>query len=129
METLPFPVGIQLQLSRQLPHDPEVLDELERLREEAGDLAGLPTKGETARLVLNAATAAKDGGDAEGFEKLMKLYCSIVGYIEKPGTNVAVNNNSTTNVLVVTNNGSDDEWEKKAGQQQSRLTLDARSVN
>jgi hypothetical protein len=113
--------GVALLAAKELPFDLFVIEEMERLTEENGEAAFLPNRYEIARMILER---AKDIRDAEGFEKLMKLYCNVMGYIEKPGANVAVDV-KVNNVLVMTDHGSDDQWANKAAAQQKNLVLNA----
>jgi len=115
--------GTALRYSKILPTDPVVLDEIERLKLENGEQSFLPTKYETAREVLRRAQAVPDG-DAESYERLMKLYCSMMGFVEKPGTNVDVKV-AVASVMVVRDHGSDEEWAARAAEQQRELTLNA----
>lgn len=122
MEALPFDIGMKLMLSNSLPSDPDVLLEMDRIREEVGEMSLLPSKAAIARKILDKAELT---GNVEDYANLMKLYCSVVGFIEKPGTNVNVDNRTVQNVMVVTSHGDDSEWEAKAAEQQKRLTLNA----
>lgn len=107
-----------LEIADLWPKDEFVLSEKKRLLEELGESAFLPTKAELAREVYLKASQEKDSDSAE---KLYKLYASVMGYIEKPGTNVNVNNNSHNRVLIVKDHGTDSEWAEKLKKQQNDL--------
>lgn len=113
--------GLALLHSQTLPTDPLVLAEMARLRDDIGDEGLLPSKAEIAREVYDKAKACHN---PEDYERLMKLYCNIMGHIEKPGTNVTVNN-QVTPVLVIRDHGTDEQWQEKAAEQQRKLTIDA----
>lgn len=113
--------GAALRQAYILPHDPLVIEEMGRLTTENGEASFLPTKFAIARDILDRAKACLD---PDGFEKLMKLYCNVMGYIEKPGANVSVAV-AVSNVLVVTDHGTDEEWAAKSAAQQKGLVLNA----
>jgi len=115
--------GTALRAAQTLPNDPFVLEEIARLKEENGEEAFLPSKAESLREILRRAEAVPDG-DTEGYERLMKLYFSGRGFIEKPGTNVNVDV-KVASVMVVRDHGSDEEWESRTAEQQRELTLNA----
>lgn len=113
--------GKALRAAQTLPADPLVLEEMARLRDEKGESSFLPSKAELAREVLERARECKV---PEDYERLMKLYCNMMGHIEKPGTQVNVDAR-TQSVMIVRSHGSDEEWEKRAVAQQQNLVLNA----
>jgi len=117
--------GQALRAARMLPHDPVVLAEMDRLKEEVGEEGFLPNRAQIAREIYDR---AKLCGDPEGYERLMKLYANVRGFIEKPGATINVDN-SVKNVMYVKDHGTDEEWAAKAAIQQRNLTLDAINVN
>lgn len=114
--------GKALRAAQTLPADPLVLEEMARLRDEKGESSFLPSKAELAREVLEQARTFKNS--PEDYERLMKLYCNMMGHIEKPGTQVNVDAR-TQSVMIVRSHGSDEEWEKRAVAQQQNLVLNA----
>lgn len=114
--------GTALRAAQVLPSDPIVIAEIERLVGENGEDSFLPTKAEIAREIYDK---AKQFGDSpEDYERLMKLYCTIRGYIEKPGANVGVAV-TVAPVMVLRDHGTDEEWAAKAAAQQHNLVLNA----
>lgn len=118
------PTGEALRWSYILPTDPVVLAELERLKDDVGEAELLPSKYEAARDIWDRAHA--NNIDNEDYERLMKLYCNVMDFIPKPGTNtnVAV---TVAPVMVVRDHGTNDEWAAKVAAQQRGLVLDAAS--
>ena len=114
--------GLALKYSYELQVDPIVVAEIERLKDEFGEEAFLPSKAQLAREIYDRAN--RDGVDHEEYVKLIQLHCSMRGLIEKPGTNVDVNV-QVQNVMVVKDLGTDEQWAAKAARQQRELTLDA----
>ena len=113
--------GEALRQSYLLPTDPIVVAELERIHGVVPEADLLPSKCELARKVLARAEACTDN---EEYGKLMKLYCDMMGHIEKPGTSVDVNV-QVAPVMVVRDHGTNEEWAAKAIAQQRGLVLDA----
>lgn len=117
-----FPnVGQALQVSYSLPTDPIVLAEIDRIKTDGEEADLMPTKCELALEVLAKARACVDNED---YTKLMKLYCDMMGHIEKPGTNVGVAL-TVAPVMVLRDHGTDEEWREKVAAQQRGLVLDA----
>lgn len=130
--TNPFKVAIDLlgdddpgntsdaaYMANRWPKDPEVIAEMQRLESKEGELAFLPTKADLARKIWDTANRPLDPADSA---KLLKLYGEVMGFIEKPGTNVNVDaRNLSRNVMVIKSHDKD-SWEAKARQQQRELT-------
>lgn len=107
--------------------DPVVLHFKERLVDEYGPREFLPTREEAAREIYERAQKAPKMDD---FNKGMKLYCDVMGFIEKPGVNVTNNNSIVQNVLRVPYVQDEGEWEKIAVDQQEnllKLTVDGQA--
>lgn len=70
------------------PTDPEVLRMRDEMLQQHGAEFFLPTKEDVARELLDIANEKYDNGqlkhDARDREKLLRLYCEVMGYIEKP---------------------------------------------
>lgn len=100
----------------------DVLTEKKRLIDEHGEDYFLATRAEVARKVYELAEKAYLTEDKlKGY----KLFCDIMGYIEKPGTTIN-NNLNEYRVIEVVNHGTDDEWRAKLIDQQAKLISDAR---
>lgn len=106
--------------------DPEVIAERERLLDEHGEEAFLPSKHDLAREIWKLT----QDGLREDRIKAMKLYAEVRGFIEKPQTNVNVDNSKTThNVMLVAMPASIEEWQQKAVAQQKQLVSNARPTH
>lgn len=72
------------------PADPEVLQFKDELLKEHGASFFLPSKEEIARDILAVVNEKYDNGhlrhNAKERQQLYRLYCEIMGYIEKPTT-------------------------------------------
>lgn len=102
-----------------------VLDERQRLLEEHGERAELPTKEAVLKEVLELARTKHFTVN----ERLnsYKLYSEMSGYTGRnsaqgPSVNVFANK-----VMYVRSQGSDASWEKNAAAQQAQLVADARA--
>lgn len=106
--------------------DPVVVNEMQRLQSKEGELAFLPTKADLARKIWDLSNKPIDPSESA---KLLKLYGEVMGFIEKPGTNVNVDaRNLSRNVMVVRSHASAESWEEKARNQQKGLTSDGEST-
>jgi hypothetical protein len=112
--------GEALRQSHELMKDPIVVAIIDHIKNEGSDDDRQPTRIDIANQILEKAKECKD---AEGYSKLMKLYCDVRGFIEKPGANVEVKVQSS--VMVVRDLGSDDEWKMKAANRQRELIANA----
>ncbi|QZA70446.1 terminase small subunit [Erwinia phage AH03] len=111
-------------MAAKWPKDPEVIEGMRRLESKEGELAFLPTKADLGRKIWDMVNKPLDASDAV---KLLKLYGEVMGYIEKPGTNVNVDaRNLSRNVMIVKSHDKD-SWEAKARAQQKGLTSDGES--
>lgn len=122
IEVIPSNPGEAMRQAMLLPSDPFVIAEMERIKEDVPEASLLPSKCEIARQVLERAN--QPGVDNEEYEKLIKLYCSIMGHIERPGTNVDVSV-QVAPVMVVRDHGTDEQWAAKTAEQQRNLVFDA----
>jgi hypothetical protein len=112
------------------PTDEEVLD-FQRAIVANPEVAGiLPSKYQAAREVLDRARKCRDD---ETYTKLMRLYCEVMGQIDKPNSGIQVNTVTVNKVLVVpampTNRA---DWQRDAIAQQETLFIEgehAVSVN
>lgn len=98
------------------PNDPEVLAIQKDLLDEHGSRAFLPSREQIAREIHAKAKLVNKPGD---YEKLMRLYSDMMGFIEKPGVTVNNNTQQIVNVMKVPMAGNPEEWEARAVAQQS----------
>lgn len=106
------------------PKEKYVMEEMQRLQSKEGELAFLPSKADLARKIWELANKPIDPGEQA---KALKLYGEVMGFIEKPGTNVNVDaRNLSRNVMVVKSHDPA-AWEDKARKQQRDLTNDSQS--
>lgn len=128
LAVFPYDTAKALAVSKEWPRDEEIIGLCDKLIQDEGEGAFLPTKEDLARAVFKRAERSLE--DADAF-KGYKLYADIMGHVEKPGT--TVNNNTLVDnrrVMVVTDHGTDDEWEAKVLAQQTKLIEDgARPIN
>lgn len=110
--------GAALQVHTVWPRDGTVLDFQQEYVETHGGLSVLPEKDKFARDVYDLAQGEKD---PDIRLRAFKLYGDIMGYIEKPGTQVNIQNNTTNKVMKIIDHGNVDEWAAKLDVQQSRL--------
>lgn len=123
-ETDPGVTADAALIASRWPKDPDVIAEMNRLQSKEGELAFLPSKADLARKIWDLTNAPIDPGEKA---KLFKLYGEVMGFIEKPGTNVNVDaRNLSRNVMVVKSHDKD-SWEAKARAQQKGLTSDGES--
>lgn len=111
--------------SHYWPSDPIVLAHMQTALATQPDGAYLPTREELALKIHRKAEACDEAKDAV---VLWKLFADIMGYIQRPETNIGnvqVNNNIVeSRVLVVKDYGSIDNYMEKAAAQQAKLVED-----
>lgn len=73
--------GPAMYAANYWPFDPDVKAEVERLREEKGELAFLPTKADLARSLWEKAHGERTSND--DFVKIARLYAEILDFIPK----------------------------------------------
>ena len=112
-------------LGMELAADPKTKQIIADLLNTKGPRAFLPTKEEAAAEIWAFATDKAVHRDAKDRLSAFRLFCDVMGFIEKaPANNInlgVVNNK----VMVVQSYGSDDEWEQAALAQQRQLTYEA----
>lgn len=123
LAVFPDEPGRALQIVNSWPHDDLVVEEMQRLMEESGPDAFLPTK---QAILVDIKRRADETRDPKDYVALMQLYAQMRDFIPKAGAS-EVNVKVTSNVLVVPSQGSDDEWEKRAMRSQRRLVDGAAS--
>lgn len=132
----PFPIALALfpdntnralRVATEWPQDIVVLEYIANVKKEKREEDYLPTKADLCRKIWDKLD--KPFVYSEDFVKLAKLYADIMGYIEKPQTNIKVDNTTVNNkVMVVKTCESDNEWEQRALRQQEKL-INADSIN
>ena len=115
-------IGERMWLATILPVDAVVVAEMDRLKDEQGEMAFLPSKAALVRQILARAENTQDNSE---YVELMKLAANMMGFVEKPGAGMNVGNLIQNNVMYVKDLGTDQEWENKAREQQRLLTLNA----
>lgn len=114
--------GTALRVSREWVIDKAVIEMRDSFITELGEDHFLPTKGQAARKALDILEGSLFSDDKL---KALKLFCDIMGYIEKP----AMIDNSiktvTNKVMIVTDHGEVENWEMKLVQQQRQLVNEA----
>lgn len=113
--------GEAMRQSNELPRDPFVVAEIDRIRRDGSDEDKQPSRVEIANMILDRAKECKD---SEDFERLMRLYCNTRGFTERTAVAV-VNNNTVQNVMIVRDLGTDEDWKIKSAHQQQELTANA----
>lgn len=116
--------GLSWQLTSELSQDSEVLAFKEKLLQERGEDAFLPSSAALCHQILDRAATCQLNTD---FVQLIRLIADIRGFIQKPG--ITINNTQTTNkvMLIPMRVGSDGkaidsvEWERQLTQQQMGL--------
>lgn len=111
---LPDQIGLASWVAQNWFHDPEVLEERDRIKKKIGESL-LPDKTE----LLEKVWKMVETGFVEDKLKAAKLYAEIRGFITKEAPAV-INNNITNKVIYQKDHGTDDEWEKAAEAQQAR---------
>lgn len=106
--------------------DPQVIKRKEDLLSEYGPEHFLPTKEDASWEIWNRVTG--DNVNHDEFEKLMKLYCSVRGYIEKGSTNIQNNTMIASPVMIMPAEvkQTDAQWEEQLIIEQRKLTDDSK---
>jgi hypothetical protein len=111
--------GRALQISNDWIKDADVLKFKAKLIAESGEAAFIPSKEAFALKVFEVAESARHTEDRL---KAYRLFGEIMGYIEKPTTNINNNVVTANKVMIVREQVSDDVWEAKLLKQQRELT-------
>jgi hypothetical protein len=110
--------GRALFMSNNWVIDPLVLQLKAELLDEHGAKAFLPTKEEFARSILDLAEVARATEDKL---KALRLFGEVMGFIEKPTTNINNNVVTANRVMVINQKGDDASWEARLLKQQQGL--------
>lgn len=125
LKIFPEDVNTALQIATEWPADPLVINATNDILEDEDELSFLPNKAKLARHIWG-----KLDGEYicnEDYVKLAKLYAEVLGFIEKPQTNINANISAVSNrVMIVKESGSNDEWEQKLLQQQQKLQSESK---
>lgn len=112
-----------LPMGTNWPNDAEVIALRDQLAAGPDAKQFLPTKELQARDIYAIAQGQRI--DAEARLKAHRLYAEIMGFIEKPSTNGAINI-LNQGVMIVPVAANDSDWEERARKQQSALIGDVR---
>lgn len=121
LQIIPNNPGEAMRAMQDLPKDPLVIALIDHMKTEGSDDDKQPSRIDIANEIL---LRAKEVKDPEDYAKLMRLYCDVRGFVEKPGANVAVDV-KVASVMVVRDLGSDEEWKTKAARHQQELVINA----
>lgn len=117
----PDDTGLALWHASNWPNDPEVLAEMQKLRNSPEQLTGIATKFELARFYWDL--AQDDKLDAKDRIAAAEKYGAVAGIYDPKQTNTTnVNIENGPRVMVVKDHGTNEDWEAKAAKQQAELT-------
>lgn len=119
LKMFPDDVGTAAQHAVEWVNDPEVLAEIERLKNDPSENP-LPTKIEAAQaawdLANNIFLKGKERVDA------LRLFAEIAGHMPDKTINKNIKSEVSANkVMLVKDHGEDSDWEKKLEENQKRL--------
>lgn len=119
--------GSALRAASVWIHDPIVVAERDRLTEEEGEMAFLPSKADLARKIYDMASNEAVRMDFKDRLAAFRFYAELRSFIEKPreASGDVTNNVTTNNVMVVRDHGTDTEWSDKLRNQQRKLLENA----
>ena len=109
------------------PNDPEVIAFQRAVVAEPEATGALPTKYQAAFEVLDRARKCKDD---DSYCKLMTLYGTLMGQIEKPGQPASQQANVIINkVIMMPATVSKEDWSRQATTQQRSLILEGEVIS
>lgn len=111
---------IALQVSREWPDDPFVLEQMAEYEGEVRRSSLLPSKDEYALKVWETASSER-AMSVDDRLKAYKLFGEIMNYIQKPEPATTNVNIDSRRVMLVKDSGSDEDWEAKIERQQLEL--------
>lgn len=117
----PDDIGECCRAATQWPNDPEVLAELDNLKNAATLEDQLPGKVEAGQLAWQLAN--NDWLKGKERVEALRLFCEVAGHIEK-GTGKGKDNaevNAIQKVMLVKDHGEIADWEQQLLDQQTRL--------
>jgi len=109
-----------LRIAHEWKNDKDVIEFKKQYLKSEDALKNVATKAELARETWRRLQAIP-AEEVDAFVKIGDLFGKIMGYIQKPETNVVVNNQIDNRVMVVKDLGTNEEWEVKAAAQQRNL--------
>lgn len=110
--------GLALRISTEWPNDPYIKEKQAELLELNGEAAYVASKLQLARKVFELGDTARA---IEDRLKAYRLFGEIMGYIEKPTTNINNNVMTANKVMIVREQASNEAWEAKLFEQQRNL--------
>lgn len=107
--------------------DPVVLAEKERIVEDGGEMALLPTKADLARKVWEMATDETKFVEFKDRLEALKYYGALRSFVDKPAESKGEGNTNVVaqNVMIVRDHGTNEQWENKLAEQQRKLLENA----
>ena len=117
-QLFPNDTKLAIQVANEWPQDQVVIDFQNEKLLTRDTTDNLPTKADLARKVWDRMNEPLTSD--EDFVKMAKTYAEVMGYIEKPGTQVNVQNVSNK-VMIVREKESDDDWARGLAEQQANL--------
>lgn len=109
------------------PTDPEVIAFQREVVVDPASAGALPTKYQAAFEVLERARKSKDD---DSYCRLMTLYGTLMGQIEKPGSPITQQAAVIVNkVIMMPATVSKQEWSQQATQQQRNLVLEGETIS
>lgn len=117
----PDNTGVALWCATNWTNDPEVVEEMARLKGESDAVKSIATKYDLARLYWNMANDEK----IEPKDRLTaaEKFGAVAGiYDPKQNNNMNINVDAAPRVMIVKDHGSNDDWEVRAATQQRELT-------
>lgn len=118
-------IGMSLQLMAECDADLSFAERQRALIETSGVEEFLPSREMVGFEIVNVARAAMKEASLASKDfglRAYKLYCEVVGIIEKGGgTSVVLQNNITNRVMQVATYENPEQWEQAATAQQKKL--------
>lgn len=122
-----------LYISQQWPSDPYVQERVAELYAADGAEAGMMTKADFCRTVIEAQARAAQRGNSAAEVSCLTLYATVRGWTgNKSGGGVTVTATDNAKVVVIERaapSGDDDAWERACLQQQERVINEAKEVS
>jgi hypothetical protein len=117
-----------LQAATEWPSDPDVLEFQRNITADPQQAGILPSKYQAAREVLDRARKCRDD---ETYAKLMSLYCTIMGQIDKPGQPISATSNTLNigKVIMMPAPLGVEEWSRNATSQQRNLVIEGEAMS
>jgi hypothetical protein len=120
----PEDTGKALWIATNWKNDPDVNDELDKLKSSPDSINTIGSKYEVALILWNIAN--NEILDTKDRMAAIRDFCTLRGIYDfnsKQGTTVNVD--ASSKVMIVKDHGEDNEWEKKVMTQQQELTSES----